>query len=257
MDETLKTTATAASPQELMEDTYGGMYARLHERHWWWRAREVHVLRRLRQLAAGGRGRILDVGCGDGLMWNRLEEYGQVEGIEPDARLVAPDSPWRSAIEISGFLEGRPRQACYDFVLMLDVLEHIEDDRAALERVRSQLSAGGHLILTVPALELLWSEFDVLNGHFRRYSKKTLRAVFDAAGLEVVSLRYYYFWTILPLLARRASFAAAEADDSSFLRIPPAPVNRLLELLSRAEHRLGGVVPLPAGSSIIAVGRKP
>lgn len=244
-----------------MESTYGRMYRDLHERHWWWRAREAHVLRWLRGLmrgpTRGGGARILDVGCGDGLMWDRLEELGHVEGIEPDARLVNPGSRRRQRIEIASFPAGRPRETRYDVVLLLDVLEHIEDEQAALGRVASLLDAGGHLLLTVPALPLLWSEFDELNGHQRRYTRGTLHAAVEAAGLEIVRLRYYYVWTVLPLLARRMLFRSARAGESRFLRIPPAPVNRLLYRLSVAEHLLGGVLPPPVGSSIIALARRP
>jgi len=245
----------------LMDSAYGRMYRDLYERHWWWRAREVEVLRWVRRLLPPGStqgqpAKILDIGCGDGLTWPQLAEFGRVEGIEPDARLVDPASPRRAHIEIASFPAGRPRDTSYDLVLMLDVLEHIEKDRSALERVASLLSEMGHLILTVPALPWLWSEFDVLNGHQRRYRRGDLRRLLLAAGLEVTHLRYYFVWTVLPLLARRLLFRSDAAGESRFLRVPPAPINRLLEVLSVAEHRLTERLPMPLGSSLFAVARK-
>lgn len=245
----------------LMDSAYGRMYRDLYERHWWWRAREAQVLHWVRKLTPAGSAqrqpaKILDIGCGDGLTWHRLADFGRVEGIEPDARLVDPASPRRARIEIASFPASRPRETRYDLVLMLDVLEHIEEDRAALRRVASLLSEGGHAIITVPALRLLWSEFDVLNGHRRRYRRKELRQALEAAGLEVVILRYYYVWTVLPLLARRLLFRSDAAGESRFLEVPPAPINRLLRILSVAEHRLTEWLPMPVGSSIFAVARK-
>ncbi len=239
-----------------MDSDYARRYAELHARHWWWRARERHVLRWIRRLAAGRRLRILDIGCGDGFLWPALAPFGDVEGIEPDGYLVPGDSPNRPRIEHSTF-PGRPRTERYDLILMLDVLEHIEDDVAALRAARELLVPGGHLLVTVPALRMLWSEFDDVNRHFRRYRRGELADRMRAADLAVVSARYYYVWPVLPLLARRFLFRARNAAESRFLRIPPRPVNAILEAVSAAEHAVTRVIPAPIGGSITAVARRP
>jgi SAM-dependent methyltransferase len=239
-----------------METGYAEQYGRLYAHHWWWRARESYVLRWIRRVARGRRLRMFEVGCGDGFLWTELEPYGEVEGIEPDEHLIRPDSPWRSRIEIATF-PGRLRDATYDLVLMLDALEHIEDDAAALRAASDLLAPAGHVILTVPAMMLLWSEFDVVNRHFRRYDRKRLVRLLREAGLNVVSARYYYFWPVLPLLARRLLFRSEGAEKSAFLKIPARPINFAIEAISKLEHRITSVVPVPFGSSIIAVARKP
>ena len=132
-----------------MERSYAERYQDLYDRHWWWRARERYVLRWVRKIAHGRRLRMLDVGCGNGFIWNRLKEHGDVEGIEADTELVPSDSPFRPRIELSHF-PGRPRIERYDLLLMLDVLEHIEDDRGAVRAIADLLTPGGHVILTVP-----------------------------------------------------------------------------------------------------------
>jgi SAM-dependent methyltransferase len=239
-----------------MDAGYAARYADLHARHWWWRSREEYVIRQVRKLAGGRRLRILDIGCGDGLAWNALAPFGDVEGIEPDAGLLRSDSPHRDRIEISPF-PGRPRTQRYDLLLMLDVLEHIEDDKAALAAAWDLLLPGGHLVLTVPALMLLWSEFDVLNRHHRRYRPGPLAELLRGAGFEVLVDRYYFFWSALPLLGRKLLFRAKDADDSKFINVPPAPVNRLLHIASAIDHHVTSKLPAPFGSSIIAVARKP
>jgi SAM-dependent methyltransferase len=240
-----------------MDPSYAAKYAEMHARHWWFRSREEYVLRYLRRVAGDRRSlRILDVGCGDGLMWKALEPFGQVDGIEPDASLLSPGSPHRDRIEVAPFPAPRPRQP-YDVILMLDVLEHIEDDRGALASVFELLRPGGHFLLTVPALMLLWSEFDELNRHYRRYRRGQLRGRLQDAGFEVLSARYYFFWSLLPLLGRRLLFRSEASEESAFLKVPPAPVNSLLRAVSDLEHRVTSRVPVPFGSSLIAAARRP
>lgn len=242
----------------LMQAPYSSVYADAYRTHWWWRARERNVLRFVRRYGRWeGRARILDIGCGDGLIWPALEHLGDVEGIEPDGTMIAPDSPWRARIEVADFLTSRGRDDRYDLVVMLDVVEHIADDHAALARAASLLGDDGVLVLTVPALPLLWSEFDDLSGHARRYTRRSLRAALERAGLTVLDLRYYYAWPVLPLLARRAFFRVAKGEDSAFVKAPPRPVNWLLYRLSLVDHWITRRVPVPAGSSLVAVARRP
>jgi SAM-dependent methyltransferase len=204
--------------------------------------------------------RILDVGCGDGLFFERLERYGHVEGVEADGALVA-DPRWRGRIAVGRLGEGFEPGPVHDLVLMLDVLEHIADDVAALCAARRALRPGGRLVLTVPALPVLWSRHDEVNEHHRRYTRRGLRRSLVASGFEVEELRYFFAWAVGPLLARRwlAPGAAGKtgrrvAADYA-VAVPPAPVNRALYFVSRAEQALGRLVRWPLGSSLLAVGR--
>lgn len=214
------------------------------------------VLASLRACHDGEQSRILDVGCGDGLFWNELRAFGSVEGIEPDGRLVSEDNPDRQLIEVSGFLSGRPRDP-YDLILMLDVLEHIEDEGAAVSRARDLLLPGGRFILTVPAFNCLWSYHDILNGHFRRYTKGRLTRALERSGLEVERVRYFFAWMLVPLLIRKLLFRKPPAGASAFTSVPSKPINWLLERVSALDCSVSRLVPVPAGGSIIAVARRP
>ena len=240
-----------------MQADYARSYRSLWERHWWWRSREALLLDRVARLhRRGPTRRILDVGCGDGLFFEQLSRFGEVDGLEPDAALVA-DPRWRDRIRVEAIGPEFRGAGDYDLVLMLDVLEHIGDDGEALTAARSALRPGGRLLLTVPALGWLWSRHDEVNGHHRRYDPRGLRRVLAASGLEVETVRFFFFWTVAPLLARRWLAPAGEAAADYAVPIPPRPLNRALTALSLGEHALGRVARWPLGTSLLAVARCP
>ena len=143
-------------------------------------------------------------------------------------------------------------EAHYDLVALLDVIEHVGDDRAALAAIARRLRPGGRILLTVPAHQWMWSGHDVLNHHHRRYSRKALVALVRDSGLTLD--RIGYFNSILFPLAVAARMArkltGKEGKDDA---LPPAPVNRLFDRLFGAEAYLLGRVPLPPGLSLVAV----
>lgn len=242
-----------------MQAAYARRYRTLWDRHWWWRSRESLLLATIRRVAAASPvRRLLDVGCGDALFFDALSRFGEVDGLEPDASLLSP-SRWRDRVRVGTLGPGFRPDPPYDLLLMLDVLEHIEDDRSALVSALASLRPGGTLILTVPALPGLWSRHDEANAHFRRYRRGGLIENLVRAGFAVESARYYFAWTVGPMLLRRwiapAGRHAGTADYD--VAIPPGPLNRALAAWSRAEHAVGRLVPWPFGSSLLAVARRP
>jgi SAM-dependent methyltransferase len=235
-----------------MDAEYARHYRDLYQRHWWWRAREALVLATIRRLRAGrGPGRILDVGSGDGLFFGRLAEFGEVEGIEPDASLLSAGSPHRARITVAPFDTRFQPGHRYALVLMLDVLEHLADAEGALRHARSLLEPDGRLVVTVPAFGWLWTHHDELNRHYLRYTRATFADVAARAGLWVEESRYFFHWTVPGKLAVRAKERVLGPGGPE--RVPPAPLNRALYLLSRAEQATAGTLHLPFGTSLLAV----
>ena len=242
-----------------MQVEYAQTYRTLWECHWWWRAREAYLLDHLERLHRRMRERplrILDIGCGDGLFFERLSRFGRVEGLERNAALLA-DPRWRTRITVGTLGGDYAPGPVHDLVLMLDVLEHIDDDLAALRAVHGLLKPGGTLLLTVPALPWLWSRHDLVNEHHRRYERRRLAESLRASGFEVVAVRYFFAWTVGPLLVRRWLCPARGRQVASdyAVSVPPAPLNRALTLLSRAEQVAGRFVRWPLGSSLMAEAR--
>ncbi len=239
-----------------MKESYARQYADLYRGHWWWRARERFLVEVLRSLPLGGElGPVLDVGCGDGLFFDVLRAWGIPEGVEADGDLVTQEGRSRGAIHVGPLDETFRPGRRYMLITALDVLEHAPDEGAFLDRIHALLADDGLLVLTVPAFRWLWTHHDAINLHRTRYTKKTLRAAADAAGLELVRMEYFFGWTVpMKLLVRlKEALVAPGAEE---VGTPAAPVNGLLEAVCRAEQAMARWTGLPVGSSLLAVLRR-
>jgi len=236
---------------------YGARYRELFERHWWWRARERVILDALEahRPAAGYRA-ILDIGCGDGLFFDRLLRIpgvSLVEGVEPAEALVSPDGRHRARITVAPFDDSFVPQHQYSAILMLDVLEHLPHPAGALRHALSLLEPGGIILVTVPAFMALWTRHDDLNHHYMRYDERSVRALAAAADMRIEAMRYFFRWTAAAKVATRVAEALVSGEPRN-PEVPAALINRALYGLSRLEERLVGGLPLPFGSSLLVVG---
>lgn len=240
-----------------MDPGYARLYRDLYQKHWWWRAREEAVVSLLRRFQPPqGYGRILDAGCGDGLFFPRLAEFGEVEGLEPDPNTATSDGPFASRIHHGPFDDSFQPGHSFGLILMLDVLEHLADPEQAVRRVHSLLAPGGVFIATVPAFQSLWTTHDVINHHYKRYTRAELRALLANGGLRVATSRYWFQWTFPLKLAQHFAeklFRPAPESPS----VPPALINRALLILSLLEQKTVTRLNPPFGSSVMAVGIKP
>jgi len=235
-----------------MDSVYASEYRRLHEQHWWWRSREEAVLTLLRELNQGRSDqRILDIGCGDGLMFDELANFGSVEGVEIDASIVSPKNPCRDAIHIGPFDETFKPGRLYDTILMLDVLEHLPDPAAALRQATGLLTPRGRLVITVPAFRCLWTTHDDLNHHFTRYTRQSFRQLANGVA-RIQQDRYLFHWLFLAKLLVRARESFFKTNPQP-PRVPARWLNGLLYRVTRCELRWLRWLNLPLGSSYLAV----
>jgi SAM-dependent methyltransferase len=156
---------------------YAGMNA-VEERHWWFVARRRIIASLIDRFALPPRNAEgVEAGCGTGGNLALLARYGHLEAFEFDDG--ARDLASAKGIADIGFGALPDRVALpdrsYDLIALLDVLEHIEDDRSSLRRLGDLLRSEGRLILTVPAIPSLWSRHDEIHHHHRRYTLQTLR----------------------------------------------------------------------------------
>jgi 2-polyprenyl-3-methyl-5-hydroxy-6-metoxy-1,4-benzoquinol methylase len=234
-----------------MDSEYASEYRRLHQQHWWWRARQRAVLATLHRLNGTRPQRFLDIGCGDGLLFDELAKFGDVEGVEVDPSIVSDDNPWRDHIYVGEFDTRFQPDHRFTTILMLDVLEHLPDPRGALQHALSLLEPNGKMLITVPAFRLLWTTHDDLNHHYTRYTKRTFEELAAPLG-EVREMRYLFHWLFAAKLAVRAKESLVRSHPRP-PRVPPAPLNQTLYAVTRAEQTLLSPLPLPLGSSLMAV----
>ncbi len=238
-----------------MERVLYEQMAELDEVHWWYVGRRK-VLETLIERVVQPRptARILEVGCGTGHNLKMLGRFGAAEGIEIDAeaRAVAEKRLGRKiAMSPLPELPGIERGA-YDLVAALDVVEHIDDDRATIEALASCLAPGGKLLMTVPAHQWMWSAHDELNHHKRRYSKRALAKLIHDSPLQLASIGYFNS-LLFPLAVAARLASRAKVGGTGEESLPPKLVNYLFERTFAAERRLIGTVPLPPGLSLFAV----
>ena len=131
----------------------------------------------------------------------------------------------------------------YDLIAVLDVVEHIEDDVAALKAMADCLAPGGKILIAVPAHAWLWSAHDVVNHHHRRYSKATLKSAIETAGLKPEKLGYFNS-LLFPLAAAARIAGRMTGRDDSDDSPPPKLVNALFEKIFRLERLLVGRTPM-------------
>jgi SAM-dependent methyltransferase len=138
--------------------------------------------------------RVLEIGCGQGTFGARIAGRVDYLAVEPDVasyRVAAGRIEPRGGVVINGSHEAVPAGSLFDAVCAFEVLEHIDDDQAALAAWVPFICPGGQLILSVPAFQDRFGPMDTHAGHFRRYSPQQLRERLTDAGLTVDDIVVY------------------------------------------------------------------
>ena len=139
-------------------------------------------------------GPILEVGAGRGTYTGLLATKGSVTALEPSealASVLAQRYRGRPDVHVAvGTIETLPADCAFGSAVMFNVLEHIQDDADALRGVHRRLAPGGTLTLWVPAFELLYSRFDEMLGHCRRYRLRGLVDLVNGSTFQVLDARY-------------------------------------------------------------------
>jgi 2-polyprenyl-3-methyl-5-hydroxy-6-metoxy-1,4-benzoquinol methylase len=246
-------------PEEILVDL-----AAIVRRHPWWRARAALTLDLLRDMGVRPPASVLDVGCGWGITLEALERHGyRAIGMEVSRRALDQlDRPGRRLIEADLTRPMGPHPPTHDAVLALDVIEHLDDDGAAVRRLASLTRPGGLVVVSVPALPELYGEFDSIQGHRRRYLAPMLRAAFAESGLVLERVFWWGRW-LLPALRRQRTRSHIRPGESAgeayrrYLRLPPWPLTTAARIAFAIERRRAIRGGLTIGTSLFAVARRP
>jgi SAM-dependent methyltransferase len=232
--------------------------AKLDAKHWWFTARRRildGVIERIVRPPNGAR--ILELGAGTGHNLAMLSRFGQVEAseLDPVARELASERLGRPVVEAALPDLSMFASDSYDLVALLDVLEHVPDDRNSLRATYQLLKPGGALLLTVPINPWMWSAHDVAHHHHRRYRKQEIRQLAEESGYSIDLLSPFNSLLFPPIAAVRLLGKLTGKDDSDDA-MPSPIVNKVLDGVFGLERGLIGRVPMPFGVSLVAVLRR-
>jgi 2-polyprenyl-3-methyl-5-hydroxy-6-metoxy-1,4-benzoquinol methylase len=251
---------------------------RWEERHYWHLHRRMVLRRALGRVALPSGARLIEVGCGVGTVATYLNEHGYRVDYA-DVHEDALDRARRRARERLGAgaddrrfvrldVTAEPPPPGYQGVLLLDVLEHLPDDLGVLRRIGESLAPAGPpacLVLTVPAFPALWSRWDEAEHHQRRYTRRQLCAVAEAAGFRIERATHFFLplfapaWAVARLQSRRRKTlgpSAAAADPTTLVEFQHGVrLSRLMLPVLGPERWWLARGNLPFGTSLLLVAR--
>jgi ubiquinone/menaquinone biosynthesis C-methylase UbiE len=234
-------------------------YRKVEATHWWFVVRRAIVDMLFKKYGIGPASRILDVGCNYGYFVGDLQKkgftnaygtdisaeaigYGKQQGINNLSTATADRLP---------FSDGE-----FDATLALDVIEHIEDDRAALKEIARVTKKGGYFFVMVPAYMWMWSLQDEVALHFRRYTKKTFRAASEGSGFRIVDMTYFNTLLFVPIVVIRMLERLMKVNRSSDFELNNTFTNTVLKAIFGLETRLLRFMKFPFGVSLLIVLQK-
>lgn len=229
----------------------------LEENHWWHINKRGLVNHFIRQYLSDKDNKILDVGCGTGKNIETFSKSGECYGIDSSPEAIAFCKKRGIKKAVLGSIEKVPfPKQSFNIVTALDVLEHVDDSKS-LKEIHRISKEKGIVIITVPAFPKLWSRWDEVLHHKRRYTKRSLEKVLQDNKFKVLKLSYMYSFLILPVyLIRLIKKLLFKNHYPSDFKLSNKLINYLLGNISALEKFFITFLNLPFGTSLVAIARK-
>ncbi len=249
-----------------MEKQYYKEYYKLEREHWWFKAR-LNILEFILQkkIPKNEPLKILNGGAATGATSIMLKKYGEVQSLEYDKDCAAFLADiLKEEISCESLTDLPFSEKTYDLVCAFDVIEHIEDDNKAVSEIHRVLNDDGYVFFSVPTFQILWSEHDEINHHFRRYRLNELEELLKANGFELVYGSYFNFILFFPILLVRVlskmlpKKKTDKSTGSDFEKFSSNDfLNRMLyKVFSMELTFLKWNIKLPLGVSAMIIGKK-
>ena len=233
--------------------------ARLEAEHWWFRGRRMLFAAELRGLKIGRNAGVLDIGTGTGSNLRMLREQGyrNVAGIDLNPLAVRYCLAKGFASVLAGDATSLPfADGQFDLVLATDTIEHIDDDRKALQEIHRILVPGGYAMIVVPAFESLWGLQDIVAHHKRRYRTGDLTEKIKSSGFEIQQVYYFNYLLFVPIWFARQVIKILRIKRASEAEFNSTILNQVLFWTFALDVGTAPVIRPPFGVSILAIGQK-
>lgn len=230
--------------------------------HFWFQGFRGFVAPVLQQLANGRRDlTLIDCGCGTGFNLSLLDPYGQTVGFDLTATGAARARAAGRSVAVADITSIPFASSRFDIAASFDVLQCVDDHDAAMREMARLVKPGGAVVLTVAAFDALRGDHAISWNELRRYTPATVKALVERAGLRVERVRFMFASIFPVVVAARVSQRLLRpwrgVRDDVDIAVPAPPVNAALTALLRVEGVLARRMPMPIGSSLIVVARKP
>lgn len=236
---------------------YGDLYD-LEESHWWHMSKRRVVINCIQNYLKKKNTKILDIGCGTGKNLEGLKKFGMAYGLDNSKEAIAFCKKRGLKNLKLGKAEKIPfKSNSFNIITLLDLLEHTDDNKT-LQEVYRVLEKNGLLIITVPAFSWLWSDWDKVLHHKKRYNKNDVINILKKNNFTVVYITYLYSFLVLPaLIIRRIKQKFSQKKEyTSDFRLSNNFLNWIMNYLTKIEFQIAQKVPIPIGTSILIVAKK-
>jgi ubiquinone/menaquinone biosynthesis C-methylase UbiE len=249
----------------LKESLYN-LHQQIEEKHWWFAARRQIIHKILSRIAPPEEGlSLINIGCGTGGDLLYLSNSYRCIGLDSSSTAVvaAQKCAPKATVILGSNVEAVPQRKANEqrVWLFLDVLEHIQEARTFFSSYAEVMEPGETVVITVPANPTLWSSHDESFGHYRRYTDKTLKMIWDKLPFKIVLLSHFntrlypLIWIIRNIEYKLGKTAGQEGSDFQLL---PSLMNTILHKIFYREHKrilgiMDGGSPYHYGVSLIAV----